>query len=67
MSAEWRWVVRDRHGNDIYLTNERWEHIIEPMNHPEMSGYREHLKETIQSGRRKQDPLNPKSTAISGV
>jgi hypothetical protein len=24
-----------------------------------MSAYEEHLKETIQSGRRKQDPLNP--------
>jgi len=52
-------VVRDHYGNDIYLTHERWEHITEPMNHPEMSAYEEHLKETIQSGRRKQDPLNP--------
>jgi hypothetical protein len=59
MSAGRRWVVRDRYGNDIYLTQERWEHIVEPMNHPEMSAYEEHLKEAIQSGRRKQDPLNP--------
>ena len=59
MTAGRRWVVRDRYGNDIYLTRERWEHITEPMNHPEMSAYEEHLKETIQSGRRKQDPLNP--------
>ena len=59
MAAGRRWVVRDRHGNDIYLTDERWEHITEPTNHPEMSAYEEHLRETIQSGRRKQDSLNP--------
>jgi hypothetical protein len=59
MTAGRRWVVRDRYGNDIYLTDERWEHIVEPMNHPEMSAYEEHLKETIQSGKWKQDPLNP--------
>jgi hypothetical protein len=29
------------------------------MNHPEMSAYEEHLRETVRSGRRKQDPLNP--------
>ncbi len=59
MSAHRRWVVRDHYGNDIYMTDERWEHIIQPMNHPEMSAFEEHLKETIQSGRRRQDLLNP--------
>jgi hypothetical protein len=59
MPAGRRWVVRDRYGHDIHLTHERWQHIVEPMNHPEMSAYEKHLKETIQSGRRKQDPLNP--------
>ena len=29
------------------------------MNHPEMALYEEHLKETIQSGQRRQDALNP--------
>jgi hypothetical protein len=58
VTAGRRWVIRDRYGNDIYLTNERWEHIVEPINHPEMSTYEEHLKEAIQSGKRKQDPLN---------
>jgi len=29
------------------------------MNHPEMSAYEEHLKETIRFGKRKQDSLNP--------
>ena len=59
MSAGRRWVVHDRHGDEIYLTQERWEHIIEPMNHPEMSAYEEHLKEAIELGRRRQDLLNP--------
>lgn len=60
MIAGRRWEVCDRYGNHIYLTHERWKHITEPMNHPEMLAYEEHLKETVQSGRRKQNPLNPR-------
>jgi len=30
MDFDKRWMVRDRYGNDIYLTDERWEHIIDP-------------------------------------
>jgi len=59
MTAGKRWSVRDRYGNDIYLTHERWRHIVEATNHPEMSAHEEHLKATIRSGKRKQDPLNP--------
>lgn len=54
-----RWTICDRYGNDIYLTQERWEHIVQPLNHPEMLGYESQLQETIQSGQRKQDSLNP--------
>lgn len=54
-----RFTVRDRHGNLIYLTHERWAHINEEINHPEMADYEGYLKETIQFGKRKQDPLNP--------
>lgn len=54
-----RWTVRDHFGNEIYLTCERWEHIVNPINHPEMEEFEEHLKKTIQSGKRKQDTLNP--------
>ncbi len=60
MTTGRRWTVGDRYGNDIYLTQERWEHIAEPVNHPEMSGYEKHLKETIRQGKRKQDTLNPR-------
>ena len=52
MTAGRRWTVRDRGGREIYLTDERWEHIIEPHNHPEMAAYEEQLKETIRSGTR---------------
>jgi len=59
MTGSKRWVVHDRYGNEIYLTQERWEHIVDPSNHPEMRDYEEHLKETVRSGRRTQDLLNP--------
>ncbi len=60
MTAGQRWTVHDRYGNEIYLTQERWEHIIEDLNHPEMAEHEEQLRETIQSGMRKQDALNPR-------
>lgn len=60
-----RWIVRDRYGNDIYLTQERWEHIIDPENHPETVVCEDNLKETIRSGRRKQDSLNPQKYRYS--
>ncbi|RJP22598.1 MAG: hypothetical protein C4527_21500 [Candidatus Omnitrophota bacterium] len=55
-----RWEVRERYGNLIYLTYERWQHIIDPMNHPEMSEYEACLKETVRLGKRKQDSLDPR-------
>jgi hypothetical protein len=60
-----RWTVRDRFGNEIYLTEERWQHIIEPINHPEMADYDAQLKVVIRSGRRKQDLLNPQKYRYS--
>jgi hypothetical protein len=55
-----RWTVYDRDGNPIYLTEERWQHITEQANHPEIADYEEHLKTAIQKGRRRQEPLNPR-------
>ena len=54
-----RWTTYDRYRNEIYLTHERWKHIIASMNHPDMENYEEHLKLTIRYGRRTQDSLNP--------
>ncbi len=53
-----RWTVHDRDNNVIYLTQERWEHILQ--GHPEMADYEEHLKSTIKTGKRRQEPLNPR-------
>jgi hypothetical protein len=30
------WTQKDRFGNEIYLTQERWALIIHPDNHPEV-------------------------------
>lgn len=52
MDKTLRWTIHDLYGNSIYLTNERREHITESINHPEMLDYEEHLKATIQQGKR---------------
>ena len=65
MTAGRRWIVHDRYGNEIYLTHERWEHIVDPINHPEMTECEEQLKETIRTGARKQDQLNPRKYRYS--
>ncbi|HKZ82793.1 MAG TPA: hypothetical protein VJ793_03955 [Anaerolineae bacterium] len=52
------WTERDRYGNEVYLTWERWEDHILP-GHPTMEGQLEKVRRTIQEGRRWQDPLNP--------
>ena len=45
-----RWTIQDRHGNPIYLTNERWRHITDTNNHPEMVDYEDHVQITIMRG-----------------
>ena len=50
-------TVSDRYGNQIYLTDERWAHIV--TTHPEMDSHRNNLLLTLQAGRRKQEPLDP--------
>jgi len=53
------WTQRDRFGNDIYLTYERWQHIIDTDNHPELEPFFDNVRETIRQGRRRQDPYDP--------
>ncbi len=53
-----RWTVLDRDGNAIYLTQERWTHIVE--GHPEFANFEDRLQMTIKHGRRHQEPLNPR-------
>jgi len=51
-----RWEVRDRYGNRIYLTSERWEHAVEQR--PWLVGNREDVLQALRQGRRRQDPLD---------
>lgn len=60
-----RWVVKDRYGNEIYLTQERWGHIVDPLNHPEMETYEGMIQTTLKQGRRQQEPLNPRKYRYS--
>lgn len=55
------WTQRDRFGNEIYLTSERWAHIIDPDNHPEIEPFFDYVRQTISSGRRRQDRYAPNS------
>lgn len=52
-----KWTINDRYGNDIYLTEERWHHILEAR--PELESLLDNLLETIRTGRRRQDSLIP--------
>jgi len=52
-----RWTAQDKYGNSVYLTEERWQHIVN--NHPLMRDCENHLKTTIARGRRHQDALDP--------
>jgi len=49
--------IQDQFGNAIYLTDERWEHIVEE--HSELDGHRAEVLNTVRSGKRSQDPLIP--------
>ncbi|MBC8447336.1 MAG: hypothetical protein H8D78_06265 [Chloroflexi bacterium] len=52
-----KWVVRDRYGNEIYLTEERWKHALEF--HPHLRGHLHDVLDTLRTGRRRQKPRQP--------
>ena len=54
-----RWTVRDRRGHEIYITEERWKHILEL--HDELSDLFDDVLDTIRKGRRRQDPHDPQT------
>ena len=58
-----RWLVKDRYGNELYLTDERWRHIVE--GHPEMRECEVWLKRVVQTGSRTQEPLAPQKFRYS--
>lgn len=43
-------VVQDRYGNTIYLTEERWQHVIK--RHPPLRNFRAEVLKTIRTGKR---------------
>jgi hypothetical protein len=49
--------VRDRYGNQIELTDERWHHIV--TYHPELENCRDEVLGTIRKGVRRQDVVEP--------
>jgi len=53
MTSGIRWTITERQGHEIYLTEERWHHIIEPANHPEMADFEVELQQTVRLERRK--------------
>lgn len=59
------WTQVDRFGNEIYLTAERWAHLVAPDNHPEIEPFFQQVRETIQKGRRKQDEFDARSWEYS--
>lgn len=46
-------IVQDRYGNTIYLTDERWQHIVR--RHPVLQGFKNEVLKTLRSGKREQD------------
>ena len=52
-----KWTVRDRRGREIYITEERWRHIVE--GHEELGEHFDDVLETVRKGRCKQDAILP--------
>ncbi|MDI6768332.1 MAG: hypothetical protein QMD04_01495 [Anaerolineales bacterium] len=52
-----KWIVCDRHGQEVYLTGERWQHILS--RHKALASHRDDVLSTIRTGRRRQDLLTP--------
>src|SRR4051794_3854972 len=52
-----QWTIRDRYRNEIYLTEERWAHIVE--RHDELTNRLPDLLDTLRYGERRQDALEP--------
>ncbi len=51
------WEVHDRYGHRIYMTAERWDHVLQQR--PWLAEHIADVLETLRQGRRKQDPMDP--------
>jgi len=54
-----KWMAQDRDGREIYLTEERWNHILE--RHPYLQDHLEDVLDTIRQGKRQQQPHDPQA------
>ncbi len=50
------WEIFDRYGNRIFLTAERWQHVLH--RRPWLESHFDDILETLRKGRRKQDPMD---------
>jgi len=59
MAVEHRqiWEVHDRYGHRLYMTTERWQHVLKQR--PWLVEHLDDVLETLRQGRRKQDPMDP--------
>ncbi len=51
------WMVQDRKGRPVYLTQERWNHIT--ARHPELDSHLTDVLDTVRLGRRRQGKRDP--------
>ncbi|MGH7491518.1 MAG: hypothetical protein ACREOO_03900, partial [bacterium] len=54
-----KWFVHDNDGREIYLTEERWEHIVN--RHSELYGHLADVLNAVRHGRRRQQPQDPQT------
>jgi len=54
-----QWNVRDGHGREIYLTEERWAHITS--RHRELAGRLDDVLDTLRLGKRQREPRDPQT------
>jgi hypothetical protein len=50
------WEVHDRYGHRLYMTAERWQHVLKQR--PWLAEHLDDVLETLRHGRRKQDPMD---------
>lgn len=50
-------IVQDKFGNTIYLTDERWNHIVR--RHSLLKDFKDEVLKTIRIGKREQDTFYP--------
>lgn len=58
-----KWMVRDRRGREIHITEERWRHILEL--HDELAGLFDDILDTIRKGEGDKSHMTLRPTNIT--